>query len=109
MAMSAFDDRDIADLDDEARAAFVARAIPPRVADHRCRRAARRPTTRGTRHDDLLRVLTRGAAGWVTGGDLPEVAAIADVSYVDIDSGHWPQLTRPEELAALISDAASAA
>lgn len=43
---------------------------------------------------------------WVDGGDLPELAAVADVAYVDIDSGHWPQLTRPDELAALISTAA---
>ena len=109
MAMSAFDDRDIADLDDEARAAFVARAIPSPASlttDVAVLRDDRRLAVPVTMI--CPEFSPEELQGWVTGGDLPEVAAIADVSYVDIDSGHWPQLTRPEELAALISDAASA-
>jgi pimeloyl-ACP methyl ester carboxylesterase len=42
------------------------------------------------------------ARGWVAGGQVPELAAAADVSYVDIDSGHWPMLTRPAALARLL-------
>lgn len=37
----------------------------------------------------------------VDGGEVPEVAAARDVSYVDIDSGHWPMITQPAELARL--------
>ena len=32
-----------------------------------------------------------------------------DVEYVDLDSGHWPQVTRPAELAALVAAAADRA
>lgn len=46
--------------------------------------------------------------GWVRDGHLPEVAALADVRYVDVPTGHWPQLTRPDDLAAAILGAAPA-
>lgn len=45
---------------------------------------------------------------WVAGGLLPELAALTDVSYVDIASGHWPQFTRPSELAAVIVEGVGA-
>jgi pimeloyl-ACP methyl ester carboxylesterase len=46
--------------------------------------------------------------GWVAAGEEPvaELAAIRDVSYVDLPTGHWPQLTRPAELADVILAAA---
>jgi len=40
--------------------------------------------------------------GWVAEGHVPELAAIADVAYVDVPTGHWPQLTRPDALAGAI-------
>ena len=43
------------------------------------------------------------AREWVASGDLPELSAAADVEYVDLDSGHWPQVTRPRELAEAIA------
>ncbi len=42
------------------------------------------------------------ARGWIGNGDVPELAAARDVSFVDIDSGHWPMFTRPAELARLL-------
>ena len=39
--------------------------------------------------------------GWMS-ADLPHVAELAkinDVELVDLPTGHWPQLTRPRELA----------
>lgn len=42
------------------------------------------------------------ARAWVAAGELPELARSADVSLVDINSGHWPMLTRPTELARLL-------
>ncbi len=45
---------------------------------------------------------------WVEDGDVPEVAAIKDVTYVDVSTGHWPQLTRPDELAKAILGAVPA-
>ena len=47
------------------------------------------------------------ARGWVAGGQVPELAGTADVSYVDIDSGHWPMLTRPADLARLLGTIAT--
>ena len=43
---------------------------------------------------------------WLDGGDLPELARIADVEMVDLGGGHWPQLTQPKSLAEAILDAA---
>ena len=43
---------------------------------------------------------------WVEGGDLPELAAVKEVEYVDLPTGHWPQLTRPVDLAEVILAAA---
>jgi pimeloyl-ACP methyl ester carboxylesterase len=43
---------------------------------------------------------------WVADGDLPELAGIRDVEYVDLPGGHWPQLVQPERLARVILDAA---
>jgi hypothetical protein len=40
-------------------------------------------------------------------GELPELAKIGDLSLADIDSGHWPMLTAPAELARLIDQAAA--
>lgn len=44
------------------------------------------------------------ARAWVAAGELPELQRAADVSFVDVDSGHWPMLTRPVELARLLAD-----
>ena len=37
---------------------------------------------------------------WIERGERPvrEFGKIRDVDYVDLPAGHWPQLTRPEEL-----------
>ena len=46
------------------------------------------------------------ARGWVTGGDVPELANAKQVTYVDIDSGHWPMFSRPRELARVLDEIA---
>jgi len=46
------------------------------------------------------------AKGWIDGGDVPELAAAKHVSFVDIDTGHWPMTTAPSELAGILSGAA---
>lgn len=45
--------------------------------------------------------------GWVEAGDVPELARIRDVDYVDLPGGHWPQRTQPDVLARVILDAAA--
>ncbi|MEN8707949.1 MAG: alpha/beta hydrolase [Nocardioides marinisabuli] len=47
------------------------------------------------------------AREWVEAGDVPELARARQVDYVDIDSGHWPMYTRPDELARLLADCAA--
>jgi hypothetical protein len=44
---------------------------------------------------------------WIAGGMAPvqELRRIADVTYVDLPTGHWPQLTRPDALADVIAQA----
>ena len=39
---------------------------------------------------------------WIASGDIPELAKTRQLELLDIDSGHWPQVTRPTELAELI-------
>ncbi|WP_256838797.1 alpha/beta fold hydrolase [Ornithinimicrobium faecis] len=46
------------------------------------------------------------AKEWVTSGDVPELAAATALDYVDIDSGHWPMVSAPTELATIIADLA---
>ena len=46
------------------------------------------------------------AREWVENGEVPELAKSKEVSYIDIDSGHWPMITVPAELARLLARAA---
>ena len=46
------------------------------------------------------------AQEWIDGGEVPELARASRLEYVDIDSGHWPMLTRPRELARVLASCA---
>jgi pimeloyl-ACP methyl ester carboxylesterase len=99
---SEFDEADLADLDDAGRAAFRERAIPSpehavtdpqRLSDER--RFGVPVTIVCTEFTgEMLR-------GWVAQEMAPvrEIPRIRDVSYVDLPTGHWPQFTKPEQLA----------
>jgi pimeloyl-ACP methyl ester carboxylesterase len=102
---SEFSADDLRDLDDAALARFRERGVPsPEHVVH------------GTVHlHDERRYAVPVTAicpeytaadlqSWITGGEpsVQEFARIADVTYVDLPTGHWPQFTRPAELAALI-------
>jgi pimeloyl-ACP methyl ester carboxylesterase len=103
-----FEGPDSDDLDEAARAAVasIAVAVPAGVAE---------ATVAYTdeRRFGLPVVLVcpeytpEQAASWIDGGDLPELARVERLSYVDIDSGHWPMVSRPVELAQLLHAAAS--
>ena len=43
---------------------------------------------------------------WMTKGELPELTRTTNLDAVDLPGGHWPQLTQPEALAALLIGAA---
>lgn len=104
-AWSEFGEEDLADLDEQARAAFRERAIPSperiirdpqRLSDER--RYDVPVTAIATEYTtDMLR-------DWIAQGAGPvrELPKIRDVEYVDLPTGHWPQFTRPEDLASAI-------
>jgi pimeloyl-ACP methyl ester carboxylesterase len=104
-----FEGADSADLDEAARQRFAAAAI-----------AVPEGVTKGVVHlSDARRygvpvVLVCPEYGpdqakeWIGAGDVPELAKANNVSYVDIDSGHWPMFTKPAELAQLLAAAADA-
>lgn len=48
---------------------------------------------------------TDQAKAWVDGGDVPELARATRVSYLDLDSGHWPMFSCPSDLARAIDTA----
>jgi pimeloyl-ACP methyl ester carboxylesterase len=43
------------------------------------------------------------AREWIEAGDTPETARAKHLDLVDLDSGHWPMVTKPVELAALLA------
>lgn len=104
-----FDGPDSADLDEEARRRFEAAAIPvpAAVAKGMVRLSDER------RFDVPVAVVCpefspADARGWIDTGKIPELARARQVDYLDIDSGHWPMLTKPAELARLLAEAADA-
>lgn len=42
-------------------------------------------------------------------GDVPELAKAKQLELVDIDSGHWPMVSKPLELARVLAAAAAEA
>jgi pimeloyl-ACP methyl ester carboxylesterase len=100
-----FEGADAADLDEAARKAFSSAAIP--VPEGVARGVVRLTDER--RFDVPVVMICpeftpAQAQEWVAAGDLPELARAKNVSYVDIDSGHWPMLTRPAELAQILAE-----
>ncbi|MBP2702521.1 alpha/beta fold hydrolase [Microbispora sp. RL4-1S] len=105
-----FEGPDSADLDEEARQDFAATAIavPAGVA-----RGVVRLTDERRFDVPVLVVCPEftpaQARTWITAGDVPELARAKHLDLVDIDSGHWPMITKPAELARLLAAAASEA
>jgi len=103
----AFEGPDSDDLDEEARRSFTAAAIPvPEGVTKGVVRLADR------RRFDVPVVLVcpefspTQAKAWIEAGDVPELAKTEHLTFVGIDSGHWPMVTKPVELARLLAAAA---
>jgi pimeloyl-ACP methyl ester carboxylesterase len=103
-----FEGPDSADLDDAARRAFAAAAIPvPEGVTSAVVRLAD-PRRYAVPAVLICPEFTPAQAGeLISQGELPELAKIRNLSLVDIDSGHWPMITAPAELARLIDQAAA--
>lgn len=101
----AFEGPDSADLDPDQRAALSASMSPVPAG-----------VTRGVvqltddrRHSVPTLVVCpeffpADVRAWLQAGDLPELSRIRDLSLVDLDSGHWPMVTRPAQLAEAITE-----
>lgn len=46
------------------------------------------------------------AKEWIASGEVPELPEVKSLDYVDIDSGHWPMVTQPAQLARLLVELA---
>jgi pimeloyl-ACP methyl ester carboxylesterase len=102
---SEFTEEELRDLDDALRAEFRTRAVPQPAAvatDPQVLGEARRYDVPATivccefTAEQIREWLAQGAPV------VAELAALRDVEYVDLPTGHWPQFTRPDELARVI-------
>lgn len=102
-----FEGPDSADLDDAAKQAIASAAIPvPKGVTHAVIRLA------DERRYEVPVVLicpeftAAEAREWIGQGEVPELAKTKNVAFLDIDSGHWPMISAPTELARLLSQEA---
>ncbi|MEU3663162.1 alpha/beta hydrolase [Streptomyces sp. NPDC032940] len=102
-----FDGPDAADLDEEARREFAAAAVP--VPEGVARGVVRLTDERRLEIPVLVvcpEFTPAQAREWIAAGDVPELARAERIDFADIDSGHWPMVTRPAELARILAAAA---
>jgi pimeloyl-ACP methyl ester carboxylesterase len=102
---SVFEEPDLRDLDDDLRAAFRARAVPqPRgvAVDAQVLTDERRYDVPAT--IICCEFTSEQLREWMAMGVpmFAELTAMRDVEYVDLPTGHWPQFTRPADLARAI-------
>jgi pimeloyl-ACP methyl ester carboxylesterase len=109
---SEFADEDLRDLDDERREAFRARAVPQPAAVA----SDTQVLSDDGRYDVPATIIacefpSEQLREWMAQGEpsLAELAAMRDVEYVDLPTGHWPQFTRPRELSQAILTAVTRA
>jgi hypothetical protein len=98
-----FDGPDSVDLDEASKSAMLERFLPTPVGvvtgivslvDERRYDVPATAICPEFSPDDLR--------AWIASGDIPELAKTRQLEFLDIDSGHWPQVTQPTRLADLI-------
>jgi pimeloyl-ACP methyl ester carboxylesterase len=102
-----FEGPDSADLDDDAKQAMASAAIP--VPEGVTRGLIRLADER--RYDVPVVLICpeftpAQAREWIDQGEVPELAKSKHLSFLDIDSGHWPMISAPADLARLLSQVA---
>jgi pimeloyl-ACP methyl ester carboxylesterase len=102
-----FEGPDSADLDADAKQAIASAAIP--VPEGVTRGVIRLADER--RYDVPVVLICpeftpAQAREWIDQGEVPELAKSKHLSFLDIDSGHWPMISAPADLARLLSQAA---
>ncbi|MFB4273803.1 alpha/beta fold hydrolase [Nonomuraea sp. MTCD27] len=99
-----FEGADSADLDEEAKESFASAAIP--VPEAVAKGVVRLTDERRLEVPVVVvcpEFTPAQARGWIDDGDVPELAEAKHLDLVDIDSGHWPMITKPAELARLLA------
>ncbi|GAA2115949.1 alpha/beta hydrolase [Nocardioides bigeumensis] len=102
------EEANVRDFDRERLARFYAEAIPQ--PEHVCTDPVRLTDDRRLEVPATMVCPEYSAVdlrSWVEAGEVPEVAALHHVDYVDIGGGHWPQLTQPDRLARVLIEVAS--
>ncbi|MCP9959978.1 alpha/beta fold hydrolase [Streptomyces sudanensis] len=105
---SSFEGADSADLDPETRHRLASAAVP--VPEGVARGLV--CLTDERRFDVPVVVVCpeftpAQAEEWIAAGESPDLARATRLEYVDLDSGHWPMVTRPRELARVLAEAAN--
>ncbi|MGI8416627.1 MAG: alpha/beta fold hydrolase [Nakamurella sp.] len=103
-----FEGPDSADLDEEAKRRIESASIP--VPEGVCRGTVRLTDERRYGVPVVLicpEFDPAQAQEWIASGDVPELAKAEKLSYLDIESGHWPMISKPVELARLLATAAA--
>jgi len=103
---SVFEEEDLVDLDEGLRAKFRGIAIPEPVAVTSDKQVL---SDDERRYDVPVAVIccefsSEALRGWMAQGDpnVSELTKVKDAELVDLPTGHWPQLTRPRDLATAI-------
>jgi pimeloyl-ACP methyl ester carboxylesterase len=98
---SAFEESELRDLDDDMREAFRARSIPQPVGVG----YDKQELSDERRYDVPATIIACAFSSeqlqqWIAEGQpfIAELAAMRNVDYVDLPTGHWPQFTKPAEL-----------
>ena len=101
-----FDDESLTDMDDAARARFRAIAVPEPTRVTSDKQVLSDDAARLSVPSTLIccEVSSEIFGQWIAGGHpyVAEVAKLVDYELVDLPTGHWPQFTKPAELAQLI-------
>ena len=104
---AAFEGPDSADLDDAAKLAIASAAVP--VSEGVTRGVIKLADERRYAVPVVLvcpEFTPAQASEWIDQGEASELASSKNVSFLDIDSGHWPMISAPAELARLLAQAA---
>lgn len=105
-----FEGADSADLDEATKERIAARAVP--VPANVAKGVVQLNDKR--RFDVPVTLVCpeyspEQAQSWIDAGQVPDLPNARHVTLVDIDSGHWPMISRPGELAQVIHEAAGEA
>ncbi|MDJ0335750.1 alpha/beta hydrolase [Salinibacterium sp. G-O1] len=100
---SVFDDADLTDLTDELRERMRRIAIPQPLGVASDAQQLGDPARYGVASTVICCEFdSEQLKKWMEGGAFDELAKVTDYELVDLPTGHWPQFTRPADLATTI-------